>query len=163
MQYEVQLIVPTTAKREERLPPQLAQPSPAHATTPAAATLSPAILGGVSSDESHTQNIDDAQALMELTEIQTVGPDLSNRPTYEGVASQAEERLSVESLHVKEDTPPSSLPNNKRDDLDAILVKRQREAQREERRRVASECIMKLERILARTTVSYRNTHVGWT
>jgi hypothetical protein len=100
---------------------------------------------------------------MELTEIQIDGPDLSRRPTYEGVASQAEERLSVESLHVKEDAPPSSLPNNKCDDLDAILVKRQREAQREERRRVASESIMKLERILGKTTVSYRNTYVGWT
>jgi hypothetical protein len=159
LQDEVQVVVTTTAKSVERLPPRLAQPSPAHATTPAAATLSPAILGGVSSDESHTQHIDDAQALMELTETGTVGPDFSKRPGLLKPLFKAEERLSVESSHAKEDASSSSLPNIKRDDLDAIVAKRQRDAQREERHRVADEKVVKLERTLARTAVS---THVVW-
>ena len=57
----------------------------------------------------------------------------------------------MESLHVKDGGCPTIVfANNKRDDLDAILVKHQREVQREERRRVASEKLMKLERILGR-------------
>ena len=149
LQDEVQVVVTTTAKSVERLPPRLAQPSPAHATTPAAATLSPAILGGVSSDESHTQHIDDAQALMELTETGTVGPDFSKRagllkPLFKGIL------FGVRAFNT---------PLPKRDDLDAIVAKRQRDAQREERHRVANEKVVKLERTLARTAVS---THVVW-
>jgi hypothetical protein len=120
-----------TAKSVAQPPPRLV-PSPSHATTPAFTNLSPASLA-VSSNESHTHHIDDA-------------PVLNGR---------AEERLCTESLVVKEDASPLSLPNNTCDDSDVIIAKRQRDAQREECRRVAREKMVKLERTLANTTVRY--------
>jgi hypothetical protein len=93
----------------------------------------------------------------ELTETRTLGFDYSRNPTYE-------ERLGVESLHFKQDASSLRLPSNNRADLDAIIVvRRQGDAPREERHKVAGKNIMKLERILARTTVSYQNMHVVWT